>query len=334
MYQFAPNPSGPMHLGGLRTYFVGWKAAKENSKPMSIRFDDCTWYQQEGYASIVDHLEVLDELGILPDSYYKEARTSPEFTLGQINMSKAYIVKSYWCYETMAGHQSKDPCVGREYIRGTDYSKMHSEFRVTTKYPEAEVVPAETAMLRTAPFPNSRVQIPGYPEGTYYLDTTCISMSDPNDTYVKLYGTYCHEGDILCNEHSRCFAYRYPGSNGWILTYQTWQAIKIALQGVTTMVRGINAAALNPFIEIPIFDYFSMKGYDQIVCGLVEFGDATLRKSKMEYNGDFTVKGALKKYGKTAILDMLKYSVDNDKRPEIPIEDFIEMKVGNNVETG
>ena len=39
MIEFAPNPSGPAHLGTARTYLAAWLLAKERGETMSVRFD-------------------------------------------------------------------------------------------------------------------------------------------------------------------------------------------------------------------------------------------------------------------------------------------------------
>ena len=39
MIEFAPNPTGPAHLGSLRTYAAAWRLARDSGLPLCIRFD-------------------------------------------------------------------------------------------------------------------------------------------------------------------------------------------------------------------------------------------------------------------------------------------------------
>lgn len=70
MIEFAPNPSGPAHLGTLRTYAVAWIEARKLGMPLFVRFD----------AQEMDHLTIhenwkgsflreLRELDMQPDGW-------------------------------------------------------------------------------------------------------------------------------------------------------------------------------------------------------------------------------------------------------------------------
>lgn len=39
MIEFSPNPTGPSHLGTIRTYIAAWDIAKERGQRLSVRFD-------------------------------------------------------------------------------------------------------------------------------------------------------------------------------------------------------------------------------------------------------------------------------------------------------
>jgi len=69
MIEFAPNPTGPAHIGTLRTYALGWKTAKKLGLKMNVRFDANDVHKvrgaQPGYRrkyaeSFLAELEALD----------------------------------------------------------------------------------------------------------------------------------------------------------------------------------------------------------------------------------------------------------------------------------
>lgn len=63
MIEFAPNPSGPAHLGTLRTYAVAWIEAKRLNMPLFVRFDDHNKiYSTKWVTQFLDELEILDML--------------------------------------------------------------------------------------------------------------------------------------------------------------------------------------------------------------------------------------------------------------------------------
>lgn len=84
MIEFAPNPSGPAHLGTLRTYAVAWVEARRLDMPLIVRFDaqemDHLTISEKWKQSFLDELRELDmqpdgweylsekiELGAIPD---------------------------------------------------------------------------------------------------------------------------------------------------------------------------------------------------------------------------------------------------------------------------
>lgn len=70
MIEFAPNPSGPAHLGTLRTYAVAWIEARRLGMPLLVRFDA----QEMEHLTIHENwkesfLRELCELDMLPDGW-------------------------------------------------------------------------------------------------------------------------------------------------------------------------------------------------------------------------------------------------------------------------
>lgn len=70
MIEFAPNLTGPWHIGSLRTYAVAYIHAKEKRLPLSIRFDaddPYTKIYQYDYHLISETLDILKKLNMSPD---------------------------------------------------------------------------------------------------------------------------------------------------------------------------------------------------------------------------------------------------------------------------
>lgn len=305
MYQFAPNPSGPMHLGGLRTYYTGYKLAKKNGKKMSIRFDDVSLYPEEGYPSIKEHLLVLEQLGLSPDVFYREARSEANFTLQSVDRSKVCIIDAYYMFDDEAG-------TFRDNIAAGYGTLVTEECKESLHTPKRKVIPAEIAIMKATPYPGINIE---------------CGKFDPVEYYPDPYWSEERPNNKACLYTLHNLAYRYDGSKGWHIPHHVWQVMKIAMQGVTYMVRGINAALLHPINEVPTFDYFGMKGYDQVVCGLLEENDVAIRKTKSMPGDKYTVQWAINTYGKDKVIDMLDYSIENDKRAHIPIEEFLSGKI-------
>lgn len=49
MIEFAPNPTGPAHIGTLRTYLAAKKEAESRGLPLSVRFDEFDFIAPNGY---------------------------------------------------------------------------------------------------------------------------------------------------------------------------------------------------------------------------------------------------------------------------------------------
>lgn len=74
MIEFAPNPSGPSHLGTARTYLSAWKLAKESGQKLSVRFDGETLAlsrsgdgRQPTKSWAEMFLDEMNSLGLKPD---------------------------------------------------------------------------------------------------------------------------------------------------------------------------------------------------------------------------------------------------------------------------
>lgn len=77
MIEFAPNPTGPMHIGNLRTYAAAYLEAQKTGKHISIRFDENTFIQNAAPYShywSTEMLNILQELKMQPNTWYHNRR--------------------------------------------------------------------------------------------------------------------------------------------------------------------------------------------------------------------------------------------------------------------
>jgi len=86
--EFAPNPSGPAHLGTLRTYAKAWLLAKKRNEQLFVRFDahniHSAAHRRRTWA--VRFIDELRELDMMPDAHEYlgqvfRAATLPEWAL-------------------------------------------------------------------------------------------------------------------------------------------------------------------------------------------------------------------------------------------------------------
>src|SRR5690349_5856412 len=67
MIEFAPNPSGPAHLGTLRTYAVAYLRARQTQQPLFIRVDAWEYYDPLYRQWPHQFLKELAVLDLCPD---------------------------------------------------------------------------------------------------------------------------------------------------------------------------------------------------------------------------------------------------------------------------
>jgi hypothetical protein len=75
MIEFAPNPSGPAHLGTLRTYAVAYLEARRTNQPLFLRFDAWDRWEWLSPRWADAFLQELAALELMPDhwQYYTDA---------------------------------------------------------------------------------------------------------------------------------------------------------------------------------------------------------------------------------------------------------------------
>ena len=71
MIEFAPNPTGPSHIGTLRSYAVAWLEAKRRREPVFVRFDasEAIKIAHKSQSWADRFLKELDTLEMSPDHW-------------------------------------------------------------------------------------------------------------------------------------------------------------------------------------------------------------------------------------------------------------------------
>lgn len=111
MIEFAPNPSGPMHIGNLRTYAAAYWESVKTGEHLSIRFDDnaCLGNPHNDMYWATDMLITLDKLNMSPDSWFYNTEKMHINSLP--NFVKTITVDTNWDYALI-----NEPIPDRSYI--------------------------------------------------------------------------------------------------------------------------------------------------------------------------------------------------------------------------
>lgn len=92
--RFAPSPSGPMHLGNLRTALVAWALARQSGRSFYLRIDDIDPGRDRGAESQIRDLEALGIDWDGPVIYQSQRRDLYEQALDDLR-GQAHI---FYCY--------------------------------------------------------------------------------------------------------------------------------------------------------------------------------------------------------------------------------------------
>lgn len=123
--RFAPSPTGPLHIGGVRTALFNYLFAKQNNGTFYLRIEDT---DQKRYVegAEVYILESLKWLGISPDETVgKNEKFGPYRQSERKEMYNQYalqLIESDWAYyafdtaETLDNHRKQHEAEGKTFI--------------------------------------------------------------------------------------------------------------------------------------------------------------------------------------------------------------------------
>lgn len=123
--RFAPSPTGPLHIGGVRTALFNYLFAKQNNGTFYLRIEDTDQKRYvEGAEAYI--LESLKWLGISPDETVgKNEKFGPYRQSERKEMYNQYalqLIESDWAYyafdtaETLDNHRKQHEAEGKTFI--------------------------------------------------------------------------------------------------------------------------------------------------------------------------------------------------------------------------
>ena len=123
--RFAPSPTGPLHIGGVRTALFNYLFAKKNNGVFYLRIEDT---DQNRFVPGAEEyiLEALNWLGIAPsETIGKNEKFGPYRQSERKQLYKQYadqLIKSGWAYyafdtpEALDAHRKQHEAVGKTFI--------------------------------------------------------------------------------------------------------------------------------------------------------------------------------------------------------------------------
>ncbi len=148
--RFAPSPTGPLHIGGVRTALFNYLFAKKNNGVFYLRIEDT---DQNRYVPGAEAyiMEALDWLGIAPsETVGKNEKFGPYRQSERKHLYKQYadqLIASGWAYyafdtaEALDAHRKQHEAEGKTFIYN-----WHNREKLDTSL----VLPAETVEKRIA----------------------------------------------------------------------------------------------------------------------------------------------------------------------------------------
>jgi len=123
--RFAPSPTGPLHIGGVRTALFNYLFAKKNGGTFYLRIEDTDQNRfVPGAESYI--LEALEWLGIAPDETIgKNEKFGPYRQSERKKIYKQYadqLINSHWAYyafdtaEALDAHRKQHEAEGKTFI--------------------------------------------------------------------------------------------------------------------------------------------------------------------------------------------------------------------------
>ena len=196
--RFAPSPTGPLHIGGVRTALFNYLFAKKHNGVFYIRIEDTdqTRFVPEAEAYI---FEALEWLGIAPDETIgKNEKFGPYRQSERKEMYKEYadqLINSGWAYYAFDSSEKLDELRKQAETDGKTFIYNHTvreildtSLNVSRENIEARIANGETYVIRFKTPVNEILELKDIVRGdikfdTNLLDDKVLFKSDGMPTY-------------------------------------------------------------------------------------------------------------------------------------------------------
>ncbi|HEX8563981.1 MAG TPA: glutamate--tRNA ligase [Flavobacterium sp.] len=127
--RFAPSPTGPLHIGGVRTALFNYLFAKKNNGVFYLRIEDT---DQNRFVPGAEHyiMEALEWLGISPDETVgKSEKFGPYRQSERKALYKQYadlLIQSGWAYYAFDSNENLDALRKENEMLGQTFIYNHS----------------------------------------------------------------------------------------------------------------------------------------------------------------------------------------------------------------
>ena len=196
--RFAPSPTGPLHIGGVRTALFNYLFAKKHHGVFYIRIEDTDQTrfvpEAEGYI-----FEALEWLGIAPDETIgKNEKFGPYRQSERKEMYKEYadqLINSGWAYyafdtaEALDAHRKKHEEQGKTFIYNWhNREKLDTSLVISKEETDQRIANGATYVIRFKTPVNEILELKDIVRGdikfdTNLLDDKVLFKSDGMPTY-------------------------------------------------------------------------------------------------------------------------------------------------------
>ena len=196
--RFAPSPTGPLHIGGVRTALFNYLFAKKHGGTFYLRIEDT---DQNRFVPGAEQyiLEALEWLGIAPDETIgKNEKFGPYRQSERKHLYKTYadeLINSGWAYyafdtpEALDAFRKSEEEQGKTFIYNhTNREKLDTSLVLTTEQTTARIANGEQFVIRFKTPENETLHLHDIIRGdvkfeTSLLDDKVLFKSDGMPTY-------------------------------------------------------------------------------------------------------------------------------------------------------
>jgi len=196
--RFAPSPTGPLHIGGVRTALFNYLFAKKNNGTFYLRIEDT---DQNRFVPGAEQyiFEALDWLGIAPsETVGRNEKFGPYRQSERKEIYKQYadeLIKNGWAYyafdtaESLEQHRKQHEAEGKTFIYNWhNREKLDTSLVLTSEETEKRIASGEAYVIRFKTPVNETLHLHDIIRGdikfeTNLLDDKVLFKSDGMPTY-------------------------------------------------------------------------------------------------------------------------------------------------------
>ena len=196
--RFAPSPTGPLHIGGVRTALFNYLFAKKNNGVFYLRIEDT---DQNRFVPGAEEyiLEALEWLGISPsETVGKNEKFGPYRQSERKELYKQYadqLINSGWAYyafdtaEALDAHRKQHEAEGKTFIYNWhNREKLDTSLVISKEDTDKRIVAGEDYVIRFKTPVNETLHLHDIIRGdikfeTNLLDDKVLFKSDGMPTY-------------------------------------------------------------------------------------------------------------------------------------------------------